>query len=80
MEIQVSAHTVTSQPSTQSPIHSKTHSVDEEILWLQISMKNVSTVTESEAFQQLIHEGLHRRRAYKKQCLSVKRCKMQTVC
>jgi len=35
-----------------------THSVDEEILRLQISMKNVSTMTESKAFQQLVHERL----------------------
>lgn len=41
-----------------------THSVDEEILWLQISMKYISTVTESKAFQQLIHEWLQRKTKY----------------
>lgn len=33
-----------------------THSVYEQILGLQVSMKNVSTVTEREAFEQLVHK------------------------
>lgn len=47
--------------SHQVQMHLNTHSVDEEILRLQISMKNISTVTESKAFQQLVHEWLYRK-------------------
>lgn len=42
-------------------MQTNTHSVDEEILRLQISMKYVSTMTESKAFQQLVHERLQRK-------------------
>ena len=32
--------------------------VDQQILWLQISMKNIMTVTELETSQKLVHERL----------------------
>lgn len=32
--------------------------VDEQILWLEVSVKDVATVAESESFQQLVHERL----------------------
>lgn len=43
-------------------IGANTHSVYEQILGLQVSMKNVSTVTERKAFQQLVHEWLRQKR------------------
>lgn len=32
--------------------------VDEQILWLEVSVKNVAAVAEGESFQQLVHERL----------------------
>lgn len=56
-----STHWVQKQEPMFTKSKSNTHSVDEEILRLQISMKNISAVTESKAFQQLVHEGLQRK-------------------
>lgn len=32
--------------------------VDEQILWLEVPVKNVAAVAEGESFQQLVHERL----------------------
>lgn len=46
----------TYQEDSEAASIANTHSVDEKILRLQVSVQDVSTVTESEAFQQLVHE------------------------
>lgn len=58
--------------SHQVQMHLNTHSVDEEILRLQISMKNISTVTESKAFQQLVHEWLQENKQHQQYGVNLK--------
>lgn len=36
-----------------------TYPIDEEVLWLQVSVENITTVAEGKPLQQLVHEWLH---------------------